>query len=88
MSSFQRTFSAPTLVTAPELAYGRPDVFHMGHHDYPREDGEYREYKFLGRMPIAAHADLASAKLAAKEKYGPRASAFWTPRWWVAFVIE
>ncbi len=85
----QHNLGAPSAICqAPDLAYGVREPFHMGDSDMPRSDADYREYKFLARFPVAEHADVYSARAAARAKFGPKANAFYTARYWVAYVIR
>lgn len=79
---------APKLITAPELAYRRPDAYHAGADFTPRKDDlPYREYKFLGRLPLQSE-DGRLARTAAKAKYGPGANVFRTARYWVVYEVR
>jgi hypothetical protein len=78
---------APKLITAPEIAYRRPDAYHSGADFTPRKDDlPYREYKFLGRLPPVDDARIARSQ--AKAKYGPRANVFRTARHWVVYEVR
>jgi hypothetical protein len=84
------------LCMAPAIAYGHVHVHDMGRgDDHFGSDAEpllaeivdYRQYVFLGRLPIGLYTETAEAKAAARAKYGPDAKAFATARYWVCYRI-
>lgn len=75
-------------VGAPELAYRRPDAYRDGDLAPRNDDLSYRDYEFIGRMPLEAH-DAQSAQKAARAKFdNKRAKVFRTAKYWVAYVIR
>lgn len=79
---------APT-VQAPELAYRRPDVYQDGLATAPRNDEmPYKDYVFLGRIPVNENEGTQAATAIAKAKYGPKAKVFQTARYWIAYEIR
>jgi hypothetical protein len=88
-SNSDKNLGAPAArVLCPAIAFGHHDVFDMGRHDYPHNEPDYREYRFLGRLPIGAYTETRTARVAAQAKFGPRANVFLTARYWVVHEIR
>ncbi len=85
----KHSLGEPQPMPVPDVAYGRDDVYHMGTDDAPRQDVDYRQYKFLGRYPVRSNMGDSTTKVRARarKQYGPRANVFMTARWWVVYEV-
>lgn len=81
--------TAGAIHLAPQHAYRRPDVYHSGVDFAPKNDYDYREYHFVGRLLVELEEDGRTAAARAKERFGkPKAQVFRSGKYWVVFEVK
>ena len=84
----KQSLGTPQPLRAPEAAYGRNDVYNAAVDSMPRPyDSCYREYRFLGRLPLSV-GSTSAARAAARSRYGRSADVFETARYWVCYELR
>lgn len=85
----QPNLGAPRTYVVPAIAHRQADVYRDGLDLAPRkDDNAYRQYKFLGRLPVEEYADTWAARDEARTRFGKRANVFRTARFWVAYAVQ
>lgn len=74
--------------SCPTIAHRPKPVWDMSNDDCePLEDYNYRQYKFLGRIPNDPETTRNKALAIARKKFHSQAKVFNTARYYVAYLV-